>query len=258
MKISNVRRGADPEMFLVAADGTPVSSIGLIGGSKEEPRPFGDGFAVQEDNVAVEFNIPPSEDKEVFVANIHYALDYLEKEIAEKGLNLAIVPSMDFEVRSLRHPKARHMGCDPDFNAWTLEMNPRPVAPKTLRSAGGHLHLSWDKPSGRVAEELIRVHDLFCSCPAIEIDPDSRRRSIYGKAGAFRYKPYGVEYRTPSNFWIKTKELTAWFFEQSEKAVAFINNGGEIAKEDYESIQQCINTGDASLLKALNAKYQMV
>ena len=52
--------GCDPEILLVNATGKYISSVGLIGGSKDFPRPIdGEGNAVQEDNVSVEFNTPP-------------------------------------------------------------------------------------------------------------------------------------------------------------------------------------------------------
>ena len=71
--------GADPELFLVDAAGAFVSSIGLIGGSKDHPRPLpiGDGFAVQEDNVTLEYNIPASGSKDELVSNIQAAMSFL-------------------------------------------------------------------------------------------------------------------------------------------------------------------------------------
>jgi len=46
----NIKLGCDPEAFLVDINGQLRSSIGLIGGSKEMPRPLfalGEGYAVQ-------------------------------------------------------------------------------------------------------------------------------------------------------------------------------------------------------------------
>jgi hypothetical protein len=257
-QIKNVQRGADPELFLLDRYGAAVSSIGRVGGSKHFPRPFAEGFAVQEDNVAVEFNIPASSSKEDFINNIQFALSYLEQEMAQQELSLAIVPTLEFDEESLSHPHAREMGCDPDYNVWTGRENPRPKAPPSLRSAGGHLHLSWDDPSQQEAEKIIIAHDLFCSCPSIKIDTNTLRRSIYGKAGAFRYKPYGVEYRTPSNFWIQSKELVDWMFTQSEKAISWLNAGLFLDKEDFTKVQECINNSNHELLSELNEKYGMV
>ena len=72
--------GADPEIFLVDTHTHAlVSAIDRIGGSKEEPRPLplGDGFAVQEDNVALEYNIPASDSAEKLVENIGKAMQHL-------------------------------------------------------------------------------------------------------------------------------------------------------------------------------------
>ena len=64
MKLNNVTIGADPEMFLYNSEtGKFVSAIGLIPGTKEnpfKPKELKKGFALQTDNVLVEFNIPAS------------------------------------------------------------------------------------------------------------------------------------------------------------------------------------------------------
>ena len=73
MKINVLAVGADPELFLRRKDGTPQSSEGLVGGSKDEPLAIpglADGFAVQEDNVTVEFNIPPAQTSTEFSNSI--------------------------------------------------------------------------------------------------------------------------------------------------------------------------------------------
>lgn len=257
--ILNVKRGADPELFLRSKENNlPVTSIGLIGGTKQSPRQLGNGFALQEDNVAVEFNIPPADNQRAFVSSIHYVLDYLRQELTPQGLDLEIVPTMEFSKEQLLHPQALELGCEPDYNAWTLEQNPRPNAPPTFRSSGGHLHIGWDSPDEKTAVRVIKVHDLFCGVASLLHDDDNKRRDIYGKAGAMRYKPYGVEYRTLSNFWIKSEELTAWLYEQSEKAINFLNYGHQINADDGEKIINCINNSDHSLFAELNEKYAII
>jgi hypothetical protein len=257
--ISNVKRGADPELFLRSIQGNiPVTSIGLIGGSKEEPRQLGGGYALQEDNVAVEFNIPPADNKEQFVASLQYVLGYLEQELTPKGLKLDIVPTMEFTEEDLAHPQAQRLGCDPDHNAWTLRENPRPVAPPTLRSSGGHLHIGYDNPDHDTSIKIIKAHDLFCGVASVMYDNDTRRRSIYGKAGAHRIKPYGVEYRTLSNYWIKTPELMEWVYNQSEKAIEFVNKGNKITDKWAKKIIRCINTGDKDLLAQIDREFAVL
>lgn len=256
MKISNVVRGADPELFLFdTVSNQPISSIGLIGGSKEFPKQLGGGFAVQEDNVAVEFNIPVADSKDKFSASIGYMVDWCKQEAERIGLSIMIEPSLDFDSSQLADPKAQQLGCDPDYNAWTGEKNPRPDTPPTLRSAGGHLHIGYDNPNKETSSLIVKVHDLFVSLPAMDLDPDVRRRSIYGKAGACRYKEYGVECRTFSNFWIKNKEMSDWLYTQSEKAIDWINKGNLIDKEWGDKIVLAINTNNKSLQKDVMSYY---
>jgi hypothetical protein len=254
--IESVLRGADPELFLRSIEtNLPVTSIGLIGGSKSFPRNLGNGFALQEDNVTVEFNIPPCESKEKFVASLDYVLEFLKQELTPQNIKLDIVPTMEFAEEQLMHPQAQELGCEPDFNAWTNQMNPRPIAPETLRSSGGHLHIGYDNPTKGMSREIIKAHDLFLGVASVLYDADSRRREIYGKAGACRYKKYGVEYRTLSNFWIRNSDIMGWAYEQSEKAINFINNGGKIPLKIGNDIINCINNGDKELVKQIDLRY---
>lgn len=254
--IKNVVRGADPELFLRHAETKqPVTSIGLIGGSKDFPRQLGNGYALQEDNVAVEFNIPPASTKDQFSASIAYVLEFLKQELTPQGLALEISPTMEFSPEQLDNPQAQQLGCEPDYNAWTGKINPRPDAPPTLRSSGGHLHIGYDNPTLELSREIVKVHDLFISVPSLMYDDDMKRRQIYGKAGACRYKSYGVECRTFSNFWLKSEGLTNWLYEQSEKAINFINEGRKLTLEDSRLIVECVNTGNKDIMTALDAKY---
>lgn len=252
-------KGADPELFLVDDQGNFVSSIDKIGGTKEYPRPIDqEGNAVQEDNVAVEFNIPPSNTVEAFRSAIHKNLDYLKTFVANQGLSLSIVPSAEFSDKELSDPRAQVFGCDPDFNAWKGgEQNPRPSCDNpNLRSAGGHIHVQ--APDGLDILEAVKAMDVFVTCALAPHDRDLRRRSLYGDKGAFRPKPYGFEYRTPSCAWIASDELIRLVWDQTDKAINFVLQGNTVAKEHEELITKCIKEGDLNAYEELNKLYQIV
>lgn len=249
--------GADPEVFLMDKAGNFVSSIGKFGGSKLNPLPIPgmrEGFAIQEDNVTVEFNIPPSRKAKQFSNFIKAALDFISEKADKMDLTVAVVASALFPKKELDDPRAQAFGCEADLNIWTGTENPRPKAKnKRLRSCGGHIHMSY-----RGDQILLgKLADLFIGCPSIMFDPDTGRRELYGKAGACRQKEYGLEYRVPSNFWVRSEDLTEMVFEQAQRAIAFADSGKTIRDEDIPKIQQCINNSDQNLLRELTATYKI-
>ena len=249
--------GADPEIFLVSPEGKFVSSVGKIGGTKMIPQPIGMGCAHQEDNVAVEFNIPPASTLEEFKTSIKFSMDFLEQKAKTLNLNLSVTASADFDSAELQTPQAKVFGCDPDFDAWTGLQNPAPRARnKNLRSCGGHIHIGTDEN----AMDIARAMDLFAGCPSIILDKDSRRRELYGKPGSFRYKPYGCEYRVLSNFWLKTPELIEWAYKQTQRAVEWVKENkkdGEVEwpKEIQEAILACIGHGNTDAYMYLDKQF---
>jgi hypothetical protein len=234
--------GADPELFLQNAEGKLISAVGLIGGSKELPLPISEaGHAIQEDNVSVEFNIPPSNSQGEFVDHISFVLKHLEQKAASMHLTFSQVAAASFPEDQLQTEAAQVFGCEPDFNAWTLETNPRPFsADINLRSCGGHVHVGTKLDKVKV----IRAMDLHLGVPSLRFDTDSKRRELYGKAGAYRPKKYGVEYRSLSNFWIWSEKFKCWVYDQTKKALEFVEAGNEIGPEQGELIQAAINNGD--------------
>jgi hypothetical protein len=245
--------GADPELFLRNEAGKFISSVGLIGGTKDFPQPIGYGCAIQEDNVAVEFNTPPCATVEDFIKSITYNKEVIAERVAKLGLQLCITPSAVFDDDQLQTEGAKTFGCDPDFNAWEGgHQNPRPSAEnQNLRSAGGHIHIESDLDP----LELVKAMDLFVGCPMIEFDTDEDRRKLYGKAGAFRKKPYGVEYRTASNAWIESEERIRWVWAQTDKAIKFVEEGNTLSDEDGMLIQKCINESNLSALVELRLRF---
>ena len=116
--IKDVVLGADPEVFLFDSEaGQFVSSIDKIGGTKHCPMYLEKGFAVQEDNVLAEFNIPPAQTEHEFVANLNKGFALLSN-ILPPNLQLKISSSAFMPASEVSDPRAKEFGCDPDFNAW--------------------------------------------------------------------------------------------------------------------------------------------
>jgi hypothetical protein len=250
--------GCDPEVFLVNAEGKFISSVGLIGGTKDDPMPIDDaGNAVQEDNVAVEFNTPPCSSKQMFIDNIRKNKDWLAEKAKQLGLTVALKPSAVFDDDQLQTEAAQTFGCEPDYNAWEGgRMNPRPAAQNpNLRSAGGHIHIEIPEFVDKCL--VVQWMDLYVGCMMLEFDNDKDRRKLYGKPGAFRPKKYGVEYRTASNAWIENDDLIAWVWDQTDKAVERAMAGEAFTEDQGMKIRACINRSSLELLAELKAEFDL-
>ena len=58
-----------------------------------------------------------------------------------ENYDVQCVASREIEPDQLLHPEALLFGCDPDYNAYTLNINPKPEGEHgLLRSAGAHIH----------------------------------------------------------------------------------------------------------------------
>jgi hypothetical protein len=247
--------GCDPEVFLQDAAGAFVSAIGKIGGSKVAPRPLeeiGNGFAVQEDNVALEFNIPAAGSEDEFVESIEKVTNFLQQEVNGMGLAFSKVSAARFPQIELIHPAAMEFGCDPDYNAWTTKRNPRPKAEdNTLRSCGGHIHVGYPFMTQAQRIQFIKFMDLFAGVPSVLMDQGDERRKLYGGPGAFRPKTYGVEYRTLSNFWIFDRKLIKWAYQCVDKALAAWDKQ-HINVDDFgKNIQAAIKNNNKDLAHSL-------
>ena len=204
--------GADPELFIFKDD-RPIPAE-CIPGSKQEPYVV-PGGAIQRDGMAAEFNIDPVTTFEDFVKNFDLVIDALKSYIP-KGCELRAVPSVTFDPKEFdpAPDEFKALGCSPDYNAWTGELNPPPnLENPYLRCAGGHLHIGWQDDGEFDDQHVLNCRDLtkqldyYLGLWSLRIDPDKDRRKLYGKAGACRLKPYGVEYRVLSNFWVFDTEL---------------------------------------------------
>lgn len=220
--------GCDPELFIKDKSGKIISAAGLIPGTKEEPFVV-EGGSVQVDGMAAEFGIDPAKTFDEWNDRIVMVMKQL-KAMLPAGHTLHIAPIAEFDEQTFidAPDEAKILGCDPDFNAWTMECNTPvdPAAIGTTRTASGHVHIGWDKDldindtQHRLnCRDLVRQLDFYLGgWSAYKLgskgkqEEEAIRRQFYGQAGAHRVKPYGVEYRVLSNFWLtsKTDRLAVW------------------------------------------------
>ncbi len=235
---SNVLVGADPELFLKNPNsGLFVSGHGMIKGTKERPHKVERG-AVQVDGTALEFNIDPAATEDQFVDSIRVVRGALSSMVT--GYSLVAEPVADYspEYFSSIPISAKILGCEPDYNAWELGPNPKPEGDRPFRTGAGHIHIGWCTNADpwtsehyELCAEVSRQLDYYLGINSLLWDSDCRRRDLYGKAGAFRPKPYGVEYRTLSNRWLASELLTRWVYVATRKAMDDLAVG--VRQEDY-------------------------
>ena len=247
--------GTDIEVFALDKDNIHRSLCGKIGGTKDKPKQLKDmkkGFCVQEDNVALEYNVPATNTLEGWL-DVNKSMQAKVKDIlAELGYTISPNCSVTFDDEELTHPNALVFGCEPDYNAWTRTENPRPFTDNlNLRTAGGHIHVGTNADIA----ESVKQMDLYLGIPSIlldDTDSSRERRKLYGKSGALRPKPYGFEYRTLSNFWTYTDDLLKWAFVNTKRAIL---EPKPITAEFEDIIQTTINTGDKDAAKGIMSHF---
>lgn len=266
-KIDNVTIGSDPEMFIInESTGKVVSSVGMIPGYKGDPwldeewkKPEMKGYGLETDNILAEFNIPPVTNKKDFIQAHEYMKDYIRKFVKKINPEYGILcaASMIVDEDQLQSDQAKEFGCSEDFCAYTEDVNPKPEGTRTnLRSAGQHIHLGYNDPDIPSSLLMIKYLDQYLGLPSVVVDQDSRRRSLYGKAGCFRLCPYGLEYRVLSAAMYSNPVRTGVVWDCIERAIRAYNNEAELISP--EIIQEAINTSNVEMAKELIEKHNLL
>jgi len=193
--------GSDPEFCgFDFNNNKAVSLIGLIGGSKHEPKKIEvEGCFIQEDNVNCEFTVPPKKDFIELIGVIKECVDYTDNKLKGLGYKLVANSSARYDEKELDNEVARTFGCDPSFCVYTngVTVLPEVEAIGNLRCSGFHIHFGWNNTYTEEAyKNFILLCDLFLGVPSLVYDKDEDRRLIYGCLGDYRLPSYGVEYRT--------------------------------------------------------------
>lgn len=258
--------GCDPEVFV--RRGTtyvPARVVAPELGDKDHPTDFGDDTNGQIDGMALEFGITPTADPMIFLQRVKAALKHFDDLAVASNCQLDIKPVATFDFAQWAGQcKAQdfELGCSPDFNAYTGRRNviPRKVS-DGFRTAAGHIHIGWTSNEdpfspGHMADcrdvvkqldALFQGHSLG---PSYHRHLDYERRKLYGKAGAFRPKSYGVEYRVPSNGWLLTARSVWRMHQMTMMAVQDLAAGDYYPDSVNYDIRRRINSvGGGYLLK---------
>lgn len=277
---NRITLGADPEFFVgmpgPGASKTlrPIPVCGLLGGTKKEPRVIGaeldyKGYAAQEDNVMAEYNIPAQTGASSFASSVAVGHQLVMREIHrhKAGVQRMRQSGVMFKYSILDvTPQASQFGCEPDYDAYLRGDYAEAVAPHVLRVkggemryAGGHIHIGWGIVPDMPPHVMANFFDAYAYLPILHMDPQEGRRKLYGSAGRYRPKSYGIEYRTPSNFWIHDTDTASFVgkhFLNVAYSLAYLHPAylQQVYKTiPWADVKEAINNEDMDKASALNA-----
>lgn len=229
--------GCDPEVFCFAeveGEITVISPALLMTKNKIKPvindpkHPIfidKENYRWHMDGVAFELTIkkPQNNYRDIYkiMADSISDLRDLIYSVNYEGLNLGleITPTIKINqsLYDLNDPLVYQgfiFGCDPDQDALIPDYNCKTVNvfSHPYRYGGGHIHISgnnllWE--NYKMAISLLAC-TVGCFCIAKSEKPEEERKRVltYGRPGRYRLQNYpngdkGIEYRTPSNSWIR-------------------------------------------------------
>lgn len=262
--LPNPLLGADPEFFILGND-EPISADKFFGKKKRNAshQIFFDGFQA-------EINLPPNTCRELFTADLGGIIREAFSKIVFRGRKLGIKDFKIFPVATIRI-KPEHLidvdeeclrfGCSPDAILYSSEERSYPDGRKHFyRYAGGHIHVGL---KDRIVfleilkdnkleflRNSIKLMDRLGGLLSVVLSPyedERQRRKYYGQAGCYRLNNHGIEYRTPSSFWIIAPPLVSVMTASVRNAVklALSKIGAEILSEPTdEEIVKIINNCD--------------
>lgn len=258
------RIGADPELFVQDREGKVIPICGKIGGTKEQPIVINHlvealygreldargrspidregNYAIQEDNVMLEFNIPAYREGPTFTEAINKMLTVLEGTVLSKhDLKIKNDVMHTFKAEDIApFPQAFTVGCMPDIDAYA-ENERMPFNATHFgnhRFCGGHIHVQYNH--NNVPRHIFaQFMDVVAELPFLRWDRQKMRRMFYGQPGLYREKPYGIEYRTPSNYWLSKSFRDTYLYQLVDNVIVLgrtANNEPEQLKSAYSKI----------------------
>lgn len=234
-RIENIKLGCDPEFFIENNDGQIVASEECIPENGVKGSREGFTGKVIRDGVQVEINPSAQSCRQQLGYCIAASLKALENSLKD-GMSVskkAVIAVPKNYLDSLS-PAARALGCAPSQNTHNSIAITETQKSTNTRSAGGHIHLGIQLKSFDPVE-LVTMLDQFVGNTSVLLDRDPEqktRRKLYGRAGEYRLPPHGLEYRTPSNYWMISFPMASFITGLARQTCAFM------AKKHHQSKEQ--------------------
>ena len=263
--------GADPEFFF-RQNGDVVGSERVlpkdgIEYEKEGPHiPGGNGTVrggggkIIVDGVQAELNPRANVCRANMVNEIALCFQQIKRSYPDMQVDfspLVTVTESEFELLSKRSKK---FGCNSSENVYTGAQSKITVDPSVVRDrpAGGHLHFGGNESTAvknalNDVNIIVPLFDIIVGNTCVLVDRNEgnkRRREMYGRAGEYRLKPYGIEYRTVSNFWLQHPHLMSMVMGLGRLAIsiAVAGEGKNLMNlVNMSDIEKAINDNDYDL-----------
>ena len=205
----------------------------------------------------LEFNIPPANQAARFSRRVREGLNYIlglvRTSLPHHELDIGACARV-FSPEALDSAQAQVFGCSPDFNAHQQGQPWPTVKPIALeceggawRFAGGHVHIGYEAAIPQFVAAAFA--DVFLGLPSVSLDQQGERRKLYGQAGRYRPTDWGLEYRTLSNFWIWSNDLSAQIGERAMRLGRLLEGEEATLQQLYAEVpwadvQSAINNED--------------
>jgi len=254
IKRAGIYLGCDPEFFF-EKEGK------IIGAEKVLPEgglgTYGNGQVII-DGVQGELNPNPSQCRESLAYFLSNCFSALGKSLPQK-VKVVCPQTVQVSKKELSElkPENRRLGCSPSSNLYQNGITVGVDDPSNFltRSAGGHVHIGMSGTGAdrdimkKSPDRIIRMLDIIVGNFCVMIDRDKgnkKRRQHYGRAGEYRLPSHGIEYRTLSNFWLKSYTLMSMVMSFARLAVSIVTYD----EETEQKILSLVKTED--IIKAIN------
>jgi len=237
----DLKLGCDPEFFLYDKQKQRiVPANGLVPGCKEKPYVV-QGGNVQLDGTVLEIGTDPASSGEEFLANIESVINWVRGHLGDRYEIRCGAVAKYYKWESRNIPQgALRIGCSTQYKITSTGSSYvlRETSPSSDTTnvekvpIGGHLHFGFC--SGEDITNPLHLRD--CSALAFNFErlfgldqrildwynnsPGIRKVKVFPNAQRpVRVKDYGFEYRSPSSYWMFSREIIECMYDLYKTAV---------------------------------------